>query len=109
MGRGAGQNLTTTPDHSSTQLSPTWLVRPPRAAPTNRTEVRNCHNLSGSMTTTYYRACYRNAVVNGAKIFYRQAGSAEAPTLLLLHGFPSSSHMFRDRLPGDSGCHPAFP
>jgi pimeloyl-ACP methyl ester carboxylesterase len=42
---------------------------------------------------------YRTIDVNGIKIFYREAGSPSAPTLLLLHGFPSSSHMFRDLIP----------
>jgi pimeloyl-ACP methyl ester carboxylesterase len=37
--------------------------------------------------------------VDGLKIFYRQAGAADAPALLLLHGFPSASHMFRDLIP----------
>lgn len=39
---------------------------------------------------------YRKIDVGGYKIAYREAGSETAPTLLLLHGFPSSSHMFRD-------------
>ena len=42
---------------------------------------------------------YRSADVDGLKIFYREAGSADAPALLLLHGFPSASHMFRDLIP----------
>ena len=42
---------------------------------------------------------YRTADVGGLKIFYREAGAAEAPSLLLLHGFPSASHMFRDLIP----------
>jgi pimeloyl-ACP methyl ester carboxylesterase len=42
---------------------------------------------------------YRTAEVDGLKVFYREAGAATAPTLLLLHGFPSSSHMFRDLIP----------
>ncbi|HEY3914097.1 MAG TPA: alpha/beta hydrolase [Verrucomicrobiae bacterium] len=42
---------------------------------------------------------YRTVDVEGTKIFYREAGSPTAPTLLLLHGFPSSSHMFRDLIP----------
>jgi pimeloyl-ACP methyl ester carboxylesterase len=37
--------------------------------------------------------------VDGIQIFYRSAGNAEAPVLLLLHGFPSSSFMFRDLIP----------
>jgi pimeloyl-ACP methyl ester carboxylesterase len=42
---------------------------------------------------------YRTIRVDGVEIFYREAGSATAPTLLLLHGFPTSSHMFRDLIP----------
>ena len=42
---------------------------------------------------------YRFADVDGVKIFYREAGSPGAPKLLLLHGFPSASHMFRDLIP----------
>jgi len=42
---------------------------------------------------------YRTADVDAWKIFYREAGPADAPTLLLLHGFPSAGHMFRDLIP----------
>jgi pimeloyl-ACP methyl ester carboxylesterase len=42
---------------------------------------------------------YRSAEIDGLKIFYREAGAANAPALLLLHGFPSASHMFRDLIP----------
>ncbi len=42
---------------------------------------------------------YRNIDVNGIKIFYREAGSPAKPPLLLLHGFPTSSHMFRNLIP----------
>ncbi len=42
---------------------------------------------------------YKTADVDGLKLFYRQAGPADAPKLLLLHGFPTSSHMFRDLIP----------
>jgi pimeloyl-ACP methyl ester carboxylesterase len=42
---------------------------------------------------------YRTAEADGLKIFYREAGRADAPTLLLLHGFPSAGHMFRDLIP----------
>jgi pimeloyl-ACP methyl ester carboxylesterase len=42
---------------------------------------------------------YRYATIDGHKIFYREAGSANAQTIVLLHGFPSSSHMFRDLIP----------
>lgn len=39
---------------------------------------------------------YKKAGIDGLDIFYREAGDKSKPTLLLLHGFPSSSHMFRD-------------
>jgi len=42
---------------------------------------------------------YRSAEVDGIKIFYREAGPQDAPVLLLLHGFPSAAHMFRDLIP----------
>jgi pimeloyl-ACP methyl ester carboxylesterase len=42
---------------------------------------------------------YRSANVDDLKVFYREAGAADAPALLLLHGFPSASHMFRDLIP----------
>jgi pimeloyl-ACP methyl ester carboxylesterase len=42
---------------------------------------------------------YRHALVNGSKIFYREAGLKAAPSILLLHGFPTSSHMFRNLIP----------
>ena len=42
---------------------------------------------------------YRTVEVDGLKIFYREAGDPRAPGLLLLHGFPSSSFMFRDLIP----------
>ena len=41
----------------------------------------------------------RTTTVNGLKVFYREAGNPRAPTIVLLHGFPSSSHMFRDLIP----------
>ena len=42
---------------------------------------------------------YRYADVKGRKLFYREAGSRNSPTIVLFHGFPSSSHMFRDLIP----------
>jgi pimeloyl-ACP methyl ester carboxylesterase len=46
---------------------------------------------------------YRTVAVDGVNIFYREAGSPDAPAVLLLHGFPSASHMFRDLIPELSG------
>jgi pimeloyl-ACP methyl ester carboxylesterase len=42
---------------------------------------------------------HRTIEVDGVRVFYREAGPRDAPTLLLLHGFPSSSHMFRHLMP----------
>jgi pimeloyl-ACP methyl ester carboxylesterase len=42
---------------------------------------------------------YRTLTVDGLNVFYREAGPVDAPTIVLLHGFPSSSHMFRELIP----------
>jgi pimeloyl-ACP methyl ester carboxylesterase len=42
---------------------------------------------------------YRTVEVDSLKVFYRESGAPDAPKLLLLHGFPSASHMFRDLIP----------
>src|SRR5688572_8628940 len=49
---------------------------------------------------------HRTANVDGIDIFYREAGAANAPAVLLLHGFPTSSHMFRKP---DSGARSSLP
>ena len=50
----------------------------------------------GSVDT---RTTYQSVEVEGLEIFYREAGPKDAPHVLLLHGFPSSSHMFRNLIP----------
>src|SRR5262249_15711881 len=45
------------------------------------------------------RVLYKTANVDDLKIFYREAGSKEGSNVVLLHGFPSSSHMFRELMP----------
>ena len=42
---------------------------------------------------------HRESIVDGWKVFYREAGPADAPVMLLLHGYPTSSHMFRHLIP----------
>jgi pimeloyl-ACP methyl ester carboxylesterase len=42
---------------------------------------------------------YQSEDIDGVKVFYREAGPADAPVVLLLHGFPTSSHMFRNLIP----------
>jgi hypothetical protein len=61
--------------------APSWLRR--------RRPLRN------SAVVTHYRT----ATVDGVSIFYREAGPANGPVVLLLHGFPTSSHMFRNLIP----------
>jgi len=45
------------------------------------------------------RVAHRTVEIDGIQVFYREAGSRSAPALLLLHGFPTSSHMFRNLIP----------
>ena len=45
------------------------------------------------------QVAYRTVKIDGVNIFYREAGPKDAPAILLLHGFPSSSHMFRNLIP----------
>jgi pimeloyl-ACP methyl ester carboxylesterase len=45
------------------------------------------------------KVTYATRKVGDVELFYREAGAADAPVLLLLHGFPTSSHMFRDLIP----------
>src|SRR4029077_9832678 len=45
------------------------------------------------------RASFKTIDANGVRVFYREAGPADRPVVLLLHGFPSSSHMFRELIP----------
>src|SRR5689334_2303342 len=52
--------------------------------------------MSNTITPTVF---YRPLNVEGLEIFYREAGPRDAPVVLLLHGFPSSSHMFRNLIP----------
>ncbi len=42
---------------------------------------------------------YKTVTIDGLDLFYREAGNPNNPTILLLHGFPTSSHMFRDLIP----------
>src|SRR6516164_77883 len=48
---------------------------------------------------TIPKVAHRTVNIDGVDIFYREAGPKDAPTILLLHGFPTSSHMFRSLIP----------
>ena len=69
-----------------------FLVNPPTStfAATKNNPVAN---------STSHQVHYRTVSIDGVEVFYREAGSKTAPTLLLLHGFPTSSHMFRNLIP----------
>ncbi|SEQ43265.1 Pimeloyl-ACP methyl ester carboxylesterase [Solimonas aquatica] len=55
--------------------------------------------MSAAPTSASAPVHYRQLEVDGIRIAYREAGDAKAPTILLLHGFPTSSHMFRELIP----------
>jgi pimeloyl-ACP methyl ester carboxylesterase len=55
--------------------------------------------LKENATPDAARVTYHTTQVDGLKIFYREAGPKNAPALVLLHGYPSSSHMFRNLIP----------
>jgi len=48
---------------------------------------------------TAHETLFKTVDIKGVEIFYREAGPKDAPTILLLHGFPTSSHMFRNLIP----------
>lgn len=48
---------------------------------------------------SFVRVAHRTMKIDGLDVFYREAGPKDAPTVLLLHGFPTSSHMFRHLIP----------
>lgn len=50
-------------------------------------------------TESFSDVKYKTVTVEGQEIFYREAGDPNSPTILLLHGFPTSSHMFRELIP----------
>ncbi|MCA3263426.1 MAG: alpha/beta hydrolase [Telmatospirillum sp.] len=54
---------------------------------------------SGPASWADQQVRYKTVTLDGIEIFYREAGAADRPVLLLLHGFPSSSHMFRTLIP----------
>jgi pimeloyl-ACP methyl ester carboxylesterase len=55
--------------------------------------------MSQVIHSTRHPTMHRSVEVDGLEIFFREAGPSDAPTVLLLHGFPTSSHMFRNLIP----------
>ncbi|TSE07840.1 alpha/beta hydrolase [Aquimarina algiphila] len=63
----------------------------------NYSFTRITEKIDGHPTKSVYGSTtYKTIEVNGLDIFYREAGSKNKPTILLLHGYPTSSHMFRN-------------
>ena len=58
---------------------------------------------NSALTVKTTSISYKTTLVDGFKIFYREAGDPQTPAVLLLHGFPTSSHMFRNLIPELSG------
>lgn len=52
--------------------------------------------ISNTTKETSYPTLHKNVTINGLNIFYREAGDVDKPTIILLHGYPTSSHMFRN-------------
>jgi pimeloyl-ACP methyl ester carboxylesterase len=76
----------------------TSRATPPKVTPAE-SESRAAVPAAAWPDKTYYRT----VEVLGRKIFYREAGAADRPTVLLLHGYPSSSHTYRELIPLLSG------
>ncbi len=70
------------------------LADAPQASPTTAGNVTTAIEWTAQSQTVH-----KTIEVNGQKIFYREAGPVDAPVILLLHGFPTSSHMFRNLIP----------
>src|SRR5262249_50841816 len=102
---GRGSSPTPTSHRSSRKLEPSASPRPRRcSAPTRREEAPLTTPINRSAADAHRHGSspaphYRTATIYGLNIFYREAGPTDAPALLLLHGFPSSSRMFRNLIP----------
>jgi len=68
------------------------------AAASQSASAKSSREASGT-AVTYPVTYHRTKAIDGIKIFYREAGPKDAPVILLLHGFPTSSHMFRNLIP----------
>ncbi|MFC7555296.1 alpha/beta fold hydrolase [Pseudoroseomonas wenyumeiae] len=84
---------------TTTTLSRRALVLSMAAAPAAALTTPAAARTAPSTETTMPDVQYRTQKVGSVDVFYREAGPADAPALLLLHGFPTSSHMFRDLIP----------
>lgn len=63
------------------------------------TQQLNAQAPVSTSASTASQTTYHHVEIQGIKMFYREAGPKDAPTIVLLHGFPTSSHMFRNLIP----------
>ena len=80
---------------SAVAISTTTLLGSVFSTPAVATQV----NAEISTSQHQYQTQHHTINIDGVDIFYREAGPKNAPTILLLHGFPTSSHMFRNLMP----------
>jgi len=66
---------------------------------TNLAFATSSATIENNKTISVTQTLHKTIEIDGVKIFYREAGPVDAPTILLLHGFPTSSHMFRNLMP----------
>jgi pimeloyl-ACP methyl ester carboxylesterase len=69
------------------------------AAPRTAPSQAHTTNATAGALTPVPVITHRTVMIGGLRVFYREAGPSGAPTVLLLHGFPSSSHMYRNLIP----------
>jgi len=69
------------------------------------TQASNADTTVATSIQQMQQTRHKTISVNGVKVFYREAGPSDAPTILLLHGFPTSSHMFRNLIPALAGTY----
>jgi alpha/beta hydrolase fold len=92
---GADGGAEDVPSNLQTACDPLYSVDVGIDAAAGASRVGAMRRGGPEMTATMYRT----VDVDGVNVFYREAGSPDAPAVLLLHGYPSSSHQFRDLMP----------
>jgi pimeloyl-ACP methyl ester carboxylesterase len=83
----------------SARAFPERYISPPAKKFPTSEENHTASKALGSQHMSHHGTHYRTANAGDHKIFYRESGDPAHPNLLLLHGFPTSSHMFRDLIP----------
>src|SRR6201993_351610 len=74
-----------------------WSPHPTRSSTSSSTP--SDHDDTQEVVFAMTTVTYRSIEVKGVKVFYRESGPSDAAALLLLHGYPSAGHMFRNLIP----------